>query len=132
MEYTEEQIGKALEQILDKTNDFPSSVSNNVCYAWVKKHAEEIIRVLETGSLDNTYEGHPEFDFSEQEEMEVTDAKQALAQLASDMLNYDDGDLDEVYYAVSYLINSEGYSPEPEEYETWIEKHADEIQALVM
>lgn len=62
-EYTEEQIGKAIEQILDETDDFPSSVSNNVCYAWVKKYAGEIIRILETGSLENPYEGHPEFDF---------------------------------------------------------------------
>lgn len=68
-EYTDEQIGKAIEQILDKTDDFPSSVNNNVCYAWVKKYAGEIIKVLETGSLENPYEGHPEFDFSEQEEM---------------------------------------------------------------
>ena len=64
--------------------------------------------------------------------METTDAKQALAQLASDMLNYEDGDLDEIYFAVSYLINSEDYCPQPEEYETWIEEHSDEIQTLVM
>ena len=132
MEYTEEQVGKALEQILDKTNDFPSSVSNNVCYAWVKKHAEEIMKVLETGSLDNSYEGHPEFDFSEQEEMEVTDAKQALAQLTAEMLHYDDGDLDELYYAISDIIDSEGYCPQSEEYETWIEEHVNEIEDLIM
>lgn len=62
-DYTEEQIGKAIEQILDETDDFPSSVNNNVCYAWVRKYAEEIIRILETGSLENSYEGQPEFDF---------------------------------------------------------------------
>ena len=62
-DYTEEQIGKAIEQILDETDDFPSSVNNNVCYAWVRKYAEEIIRILETGGLENSYGGHPEFDF---------------------------------------------------------------------
>jgi hypothetical protein len=132
MEYTEEQIGKAIEQILDKTDDFPSSVSNNVCYAWVKKYAGEIIKVLEKGSLENPYEGHPEFDFSEQEEMEVTDAKHALAQLAAELLHYEDGDLDEVYYAISDIIDSEGYCPEPDEYEMWIEEHVIEIEDLIM
>lgn len=68
-DYTEDQLGKAVEKVLDKYGDFPSSNSFNKCYAWVKKHAEEIIKVLETGSLENTYEGHPEFDFSEQEEL---------------------------------------------------------------
>lgn len=131
-DYTEEQVGKAIEQILDKTGDFPSSVNNNVCYAWVRKHAEEIIKVLEKGSLENPYEGHPEFDFSEQEEMEVTDAKQALTQLAADLLHYDDGDLDEVYYAISDIIDSEGYCPVPDEYEMWIEEHVNEIEDLIM
>lgn len=132
MEYTEEQIGKAIEQILDKTGDFPSSVNNNVCYAWVKKHAEEIIKALENGSLENSYEGHPEFDFSEQEEMEVTDAKHALAQLAAELLRYDDGDLDELYYAISDIIDSEGYCPQSDEYEMWIEEHVNEIEDLIM
>ena len=67
-QYTEDQIGKAVEQILDKYGDFPSSNNSNKCHAWVKKHAEEIIKALENGSLDNSYEGHPEFNFSEQEE----------------------------------------------------------------
>ena len=131
-DYTEDQLGKAIEKVLDKYGDFPSSNNFNKCYAWTKKHAGEIIKVLETGSLDNSYEGHPEFDFSEQEEMEVTDAKQALAQLAADLLRYDDGDLDEVYYAISDIIDSEGYSPQPDEYDEWIEDHVDEIQDLVM
>ena len=68
-DYTEEQLGKAVEKVLDKYGDFPSFNSFNKCYAWAKKHGEEIIKVLETGSLENTYEGHPEFDFSEQEEL---------------------------------------------------------------
>jgi hypothetical protein len=130
--YTEDQLGKAVEKVLDKYGDFPSSNNFDKCYAWTKKHAGEIIKVLETGSLDNPYEGHPEFDFSEQEEMEVTDAKHALAQLAAELLHYDDGDLDELYYAISDIIDSEGYSPQPDEYEMWIEEHVNEIEDLIM
>lgn len=131
-ECTENQIGKAIEQILDKYGDFPASNNFDKCYAWVKKHAEEIIKILETGSLENHYEGHPEFDFSEQEEMEVTDAKHALSQLAADLLQYEDGDLDELYYVISDIIDSEGYSPQPDEYEMWIEEHLNEIEDLIM
>jgi hypothetical protein len=103
--YTEEQVGKAIEQILDKTGDFPSSVNNNVCYAWVKKHVEEIIKALENGSLENPYEGHPEFDFSEQEEnsldteyfsdLEEQEAYyenfRAIAELVADQIDKENG-----------------------------------------
>lgn len=130
--YTEDQLGKAVEKVLDKYGDFPSSNDFNKCYAWAKKHIEEIIKVLETGSLENSYEGHPEFNFSEQEEMEVTDAKLALAQLAADLLHYDDGDLDELYYVISDIIDSEGYCPQTDEYEMWIEEHVNEIEDLIM
>jgi hypothetical protein len=61
--YTEDQLGKAVEKVLDKYGDFPSSNNFDKCYAWTKKHAEELMKILETGSLDNSYEGHPEFDF---------------------------------------------------------------------
>jgi hypothetical protein len=64
--------------------------------------------------------------------MEVTDAKQALTQLAADLLHYEDGDLDEVYYAISDIIDSEGYCPQPDEYEMWIEEHVNEIEDLIM
>ena len=72
------------------------------------------------------------WDNQEQEEMEVTDAKHTLTQLAADLLHYEDGDLDELYYAISDIINSEGYSPQPDEYEMWIEEHVNEIEDLIM
>lgn len=59
-DYTEDQIGKAVEKVLDKYGDFPSSNNFNKCYAWTKKHVEELMKILETGSLENSYEGHPE------------------------------------------------------------------------
>ena len=139
-EYTEEQIGKALEQIFDKTNDFPSSVSNNVCYAWVKKHAEEIMKILETGSLKNTYEEHPEFDFSEQEElpeMEKNDIKHALTQYLDESWidASEDGDLEELYYAVSDYLDSTGDYPASADWEDckpWCEKHYQDIETLFL
>lgn len=60
-DYTEDQIGKAVEKVLDKYGDFPSSNNFDKCYAWAKKHVEELMKILETGSLENSYEGHPEF-----------------------------------------------------------------------
>lgn len=62
-DYTEDQLGKAVEKVLDKYGDFPSSNNFDKCYAWTKKHVEELMKILETGSLENPYEGHPEFDF---------------------------------------------------------------------
>lgn len=59
-DYTEDQIGKAVEKVLDKYGDFPSSNNFDKCYAWAKKHVEELMKILETGSLENSYEGHPE------------------------------------------------------------------------
>lgn len=68
----------------------------------------------------------------EQEEMEVTDAKHALAEMVATQLRYPDGDLDEIYTIISDIIAEEGYSPEPDEYDEWVEEHASEIQDLVM
>jgi hypothetical protein len=139
MEWTEEQIGKAIEQILDKTGDFPSSVNNNVCYAWVKKYAGKIIKILETGSLENTYEGHPEFDFSEQEElpsMERHDMILALSEYMSESWidTGDDGDLDDIYYAVSDILDKTGDYPASTSWEDckpWCQKHYKEIEAKI-
>jgi hypothetical protein len=47
-------------------------------------------------------------------------------------LRYDDGDLDELYYAISDIIDSEGKCPQPEKYDEWIEEHVNEIEDLVM
>ena len=107
------KLNNRIQQLLDKSSFDVSSIED--AKKFVKAYGQQIVG-----------------DTQEQEEMETTDAKQALAQLASDMLNYEDGDLDEIYFAVSYLINSEDYCPQPEEYETWIEEHSDEIQTLVM
>ena len=137
-DYTEEQIGKAIEQILDKTDDFPSSVSNNVCYAWVRKHAEEIIRILETGGLENSYEGHPEFEFSEQEElpqMERHDLILALSEYMSESwiaIDDEDGDLDDIYYAVADILDKTGDYPASTSWEDckpWCQKHYREVEA---
>lgn len=130
--YTEDQLGKAVEQILDKYGDFPSSNNFDKCYDWAEKHAEELMKILETGSLENTYEGHPEFGFSEQEEMEVTDAKHALAEMVADELRYPDGDLDKIYNIISDIIAKEGYSPDPDDYDDWLDEHFDEIHDLMV
>lgn len=117
-EYTEEQIGKAIEQILDKTDDFPSSVSNNVCYAWVQKYAGEIIKVLERGSLENPYEGHPEFDFSEQEEDDVEDFISNVVNLMEDEGMIDETQWDSAYYTVEEMIQS---NPELKQYPSYMQ-----------
>lgn len=138
-EYTEEQIGKAIEQILDKTDDFPSSVSNNVCYAWVKKYAEEIIKILETGSLENSYEGHPEFDFSEQEELPSMERHDMILALAEDMAESwidtgDDGDLDDIYYAIADILDETGDYPQSTDWKDckpWCQKYYKEVEARI-
>ena len=165
--YTEDQLGKAIEKVLDKYGDFPSSNNFNKCYAWTKKHAEELMNILETGSLENTYEGHPEFDFSEQEEdginkggmhnlvqyghimntpsmhdtydseMEQNDIKQALTQYLSEVWidTTEDGDLDELYYAVSDYLDSTGDYPASAEWEDckpWCEEHYQDIENLFL
>lgn len=135
-EYTDEQIGKAIEQILDKTDDFPSSVSDTVCYAWVKKYAGEIIKVLERGSRENPYEGHPEFDFSEQEElpsMERNDMILTLTQYLDEAWidASEDGDLEELYYAVAKVLDRTGDYPASTDWEDckpWCEKHYREVE----
>lgn len=138
MEYTEEQIGKAIEQILDKTDDFPSSVSNNVCYAWVNKHAGEIIKVLETGSLENPYEGHPEFDFSEQEEMPQMERHDMILEIAyvldeSFGVDDNDGDLDDIYYAVARFLNlMTYYTPESrDDIMNWCREWHEDIAEII-
>ena len=139
-EYTEEQVGKTIEQILDKTGDFPSSVSNNVCYAWVKKHAGEIIKALENGSLENSYEGHPEFNFSEQEEMPQMERHDMILALAEYMSESwidtgDDGDLDDIYYAVADILDKTGDYPASTDWEDckpWCQKHYKEVEETVL
>ena len=138
-DYTDEQIGKALEQILDKTGDFPASVNENVCYAWVRKYAGEIIKALENGSLENPYEGHPEFDFSEQEElpsMERRDIILALAEYMSESWidTGDDGDLDDIYYAIADILDRTGDYPASTSWEDckpWCQKHYREVEAKI-
>lgn len=139
-QYTDDQIGKAVEQILDKYGDFPSSNNSNKCHAWVRKHAEELMKILETGSLENTYEGHPEFDFSEQEEMpqmERRDMILALTQYLDESWidASEDGDLEELYYAVSDYLDSTGDYPASadwEDCESWCEEHYQDIQTLFL
>ena len=86
--FTEKQIGKTVEQILDKHDDMPSSRDFKKCYGWVRKHAEEIIKTLETGSLENKYEEHPEFIFDEQEEEKIKLSKSEMEDLAFRLADY--------------------------------------------
>lgn len=138
-ECTENQIGKAIEQILDKYGDFPDSNNFDKCYAWVKKHAEEIIKVLETGSLENSYEGHPEFAFSEQEElpqMERRDMILALSEYMSESWidTGDDGDLDDIYYAIADILDKTGDYPASTDWKDckpWCQKHYKEVEARI-
>ena len=136
---TENQIGKAIEQILDKHDDMPSSRDFKKCYSWVKKHAEEIIKVLETGSLENTYEGHPEFDFNEQEEMPSMERHDMILALSEYMSESwidtgDDGDLDDIYYAVADILDATGDYPASTSWEDckpWCQKHYKEVEAKI-
>lgn len=106
-------LNNKIQQLLDKTN---FSVSNEQdAMKFVKAYGQQIVGETQ-----------------EQEEMEVTDAKHALTQLAAELLRYPDGDLDELYYVISDIINSEEYCPEPEEYDDWIEEHVDEIHDLMV
>lgn len=132
-EYTDEQIGKAIEQILDKTDDFPSSVSDTVCYAWVKKYAGEIIKILERGSLENPYEGHPEFDFSEQEEnsldtewfsdLEEQEAYyenfRAIAELVADQIDRENGKYIDNNMDTLFAIVREVWNNNPDDLYIW-------------
>ena len=135
-DYTEDQLGKAVEKVLDKYDDFPSSNNFDKCYAWVRKHAEEIVKILETGSLDNSYEGHPEFDFSEQEElpqMERHDMILTLTQYLDECWidSDEDGDLDDLYYAVAKVLDKTGDYPASTNWEDckpWCQKHYREVE----
>lgn len=117
-------INKAYDLIEQKLNDEGMWIDEDVNEAkrFVSLYGDEIATEAMKSALHN----------QEQEEMEVTDAKHAITQLAAELLHYDDGDLDEVYYAISDIIDSEEYCPEPDEYDEWIEEHVDEIQSLVM
>ena len=136
---TENQIGKAIEQILDKHDDMPSSRDFKKCYSWVKKHAEEIIKVLETGSLENTYEGHPEFDFNEQEEMPSMERRDMILALAEYMSESwidtgDDGDLDDIYYAVADILDETGDYPQSTSWKDckpWCQKYYKQVEARI-
>ena len=136
---TENQIGKAIEQILDKHDDMPSSRDFKKCYSWVKKHAEEIIKVLETGSLENTYEGHPEFDFNEQEEMPSMERRDMILALAEYMSESwidtgDDGDLDDIYYAVANILDETGDYPQSTSWKDckpWCQKYYKQVESKI-
>lgn len=138
-EFTENQIGKAIEQILDKHDDMPSSRDFKKCYAWVKKHAEEIIKILETGSLENTYEGHPEFDFNEQEEMPQMERRDMILALSEYMSESwidtgDDGDLDDIYYAIADILDETGDYPASTSWEDckpWCRKYYKQVEARI-
>jgi hypothetical protein len=138
-ECTENQIGKAIEQILDKHDDMPSSRDFKKCYSWVKKHAEEIIKVLETGSLENTYEGHPEFDFNEQEEMPSMERQDMILALAEYMSESwidtgDDGDLDDIYYAVADILDETGDYPQSTSWKDckpWCQKYYKQVESKI-
>lgn len=138
-ECTENQIGKAIEQILDKHDDMPSSRDFKKCYAWVKKHAEEIIKILETGSLENTYEGHPEFDFNEQEEMPQMERRDMILALSEYMSESwidtgDDGDLDDIYYAIADILDETGDYPASTSWEDckpWCRKYYKQVEARI-
>lgn len=117
-------IDKAYDLIEQKLNDEGMWIGDDDHEAerFVSFFGDEIAEEAMKSALHN----------QEQEEMEVTDAKHALAEMVATELRYPDGDLDEIYTIISDIIAEEGYSPEPDEYDEWLDEHIDEIQSIVM
>lgn len=134
-DYTDEKVGKAIEQVLDATDDFPAD-SVNGCLQWFNTHGENVIKVLETGSLHSKYEDHPQFDFEEHEEiptMEERDMYLLITYTLGDSFIANDGDLDDIYYAVVRWMNlMKFYAPQSKnQIVSWCEEYSDDIEEIM-
>lgn len=108
------------------------------------------MKILENGSLENTYEGHPEFDFSEQEEdydfedphsmtsLQRHDMMQEVTQCMAEVLEERGidvgGDLDEIYFIISDIIERTGDVPQKVEdggYYPWCEEYVFDVEDLL-
>ena len=134
-DYTDEKVGKAIEQVLDATDDFPAD-SVNGCLQWFNTHGENVIKVLETGSIHSKYEDHPQFDFEEHEEiptMEERDMYLLITYTLGDSFIDNDGDLDDIYYAVVRWMNlMKFYAPQSKnQIVSWCEEYSDDIEEIM-
>ena len=66
-QYTDDNVGTAIEKVLDATDDFPSN-STNACYRWFKKHGDEVLDNLIWSEKEQHLSKHPQFIFEQEEE----------------------------------------------------------------
>ena len=66
-QYTDDNVGTAIEKVLDATDDFPSN-STNACYRWFKKHGDEVLDNLIWSEKERHLAKHPQFTFEQAEE----------------------------------------------------------------
>jgi hypothetical protein len=124
-----EDLYYAVSDYLDSTGDYPASTSWQDCKPWCQKHYQEIENLFLGGSF-----------YQEQEEMpkmEQNDIKQALTQYLDEVWidASEDGDLEDLYYAVSDYLDSTGDYPASAEWEDckpWCQKHYQEIENLFL
>lgn len=57
-QYTDDNVGTAIEKVLDATDDFPSN-STNSCYRWFKKHGDEVLDNLIWSEKEQHLSKHP-------------------------------------------------------------------------
>lgn len=66
-QYTDDNVGTAIEKVLDATDDFPSN-NNVACYRWFKKHGDEVLDNLIWSEKEQHLSKHPQFTFEQAEE----------------------------------------------------------------
>lgn len=118
------KLGKVASHVIEKTGDKPASFDVKEINAWIRKHDNDFRRVL--------------FASQEQEElpqMERHDIILALAQYMSESwLETDDGDLDDIYYTISDIINETGDcppSPSWEDCKDWCQKYYQDVETII-
>lgn len=66
-QYTDDNVGTAIEKVLDATEDFPSN-NNVACYRWFEKHGDQVLDNLIWGEKESHLAKHPQFTFEQAEE----------------------------------------------------------------
>jgi hypothetical protein len=119
------KLYKSASYVIEKTGDKPASFTSKEIDDWIRKHDNDFRRVL--------------FASQEQEElpsMERRDMILALAEYMSESWidTGDDGDLDDIYYAVADILDETGDYPASTSWEDckpWCQKHYKEVEARI-
>ena len=118
------KLAQAASHVIEKTGDKPASFNVKEINAWIREHDNDFRRVL--------------FGSQEQEElpqMERHDIILALAEYMSESwLETDDGDLDDIYYTISDIINETGDcppSPSWEDCKDWCQKYYQDVETII-